>query len=82
MPGYLILASPDYQKMYWLKVIRFIHIRTVWNAVEEYIEKTLNRFGLTKPVIKKATYILILIIQMFSSIHILACIWIYIGKRT
>jgi len=83
VPGYLILVNAEnYQKLYWLKVIRFVHIREVWDAVEDYIRQTINRFGLPKPAVMKLTYIIILIIKLFSAIHYLACIWIYIGKIT
>ena len=62
-----------------LKIIRFIHVRSVFGWVADMVRIVLNRFGLEKGYIEKASHIINLIIVLFSAIHIIGCAWIAVG---
>ena len=85
IPGYMIMSYPDYppyQKLYWFRLIRFIQIRTVYGAVQNSVKFIFTKGALNKANIEKSISILNLIIGLSTSVHILACAWIYIGKIT
>ena len=65
-----------------LKLIRFIHVRSVFGWVADMVKILLNRFGLDKGTIEKASHIINLIIVIFSAIHIIGCGWIAVGQIT
>ena len=82
IPGYMIVSGGDRRQLYWLKLIRFIHFRTIYGAVQEILKIILLKFGLNKANVEKTIYILVIIVNMGSIVHDLACMWIYIGKIT
>ena len=65
-----------------LKLIRFIHIRSVFGWVADIVRILLNRLGLDKGNVDKASLIFNLIIVIFSAIHIIGCAWIALGQIT
>jgi len=67
---------------FWLKLIRFIHARSVYSSISDTVKSIFTRCGLDKGSVEKTSYIVNLIIYMLSAIHILGCTWIYIGKTT
>lgn len=77
MPGIITGQS---SRFYWFKLIRFIHLRVVYNMISLLVKGVLTRMNLTKSSVEKTSYSFNLIIYMFSAIHILGCTWIYIGK--
>ena len=62
-----------------LKLIRFIHVRSVFGWVADMVRIFLKRFGLDKGTIEKASHIINLIIVIFCAIHIIGCAWIAVG---
>lgn len=77
LPGIITEQSTLY---YPFKLIRFVHVRAVYNWISECFKKILERLGLNSAAVEKIAYIFNLNMIMFSAIHILACSWIYIGK--
>lgn len=77
IPG---IATGQSATWYWFKLIRFIHLRDVYNGISLLIKGILSKMNLTKSSVEKTSYSFNLIIYMFSAIHILGCSWIYIGK--
>lgn len=70
------------KSVYWLKMLRLSHARQAYGAVSEIIKFLLQKAGLNKGSVEKLLNILNLLIYLFSAIHILCCIWIYVGKIT
>lgn len=70
------------KSVYWLKMLRLYHARQAYGAVSEIIKFLLQKAGLNKGSVEKLLNILNLLIYLFSAIHILCCIWIYVGKIT
>lgn len=66
-------------RWYFLKIIRFIHIKTVYSCISNGVQFLLSRMNLDKSTTEKTSMILDMIIYMFSAIHILGCCWIGIG---
>ena len=64
------------------KLIRFIHIRSVFGWVADMVRILLNRFSLDKGTVEKTSHIINLIIVIFSAIHIIGCAWIAVGQIT
>jgi len=62
-----------------LKLIRFIHVKAVYGSLSDVIRILLNRFGLDKGSVEKASHIINLVIYLFSAIHIIGCAWINIA---
>ena len=65
-----------------LKLIRFIHVRSVYGWLSDVVRICLNRFGLDKGSVEKSSHIINLIIYIFSAIHIIACAWIAVAMIT
>lgn len=65
-----------------LKLIRFIHVRSVFGWVADMVKILLDRIGLDKGTIEKASHIINLVIVIFSAIHIIGCAWIAVGQIT
>ena len=65
-----------------LKLIRFIHVRSVYGWLSDVVRLCLNRFGLDKGSVEKSSHIINLIIYIFSAIHIIACAWIAVAMIT
>ena len=63
-------------------MLRLYHARQAYGAVSEIIKYMLQKAGLNKGSVEKLLNILNLLIYLFSAIHILCCIWIYVGKIT
>lgn len=75
------LLSNQSNSLYWLKLIRFIsHVRAVYGSLSDLVGYILKRMGLNKGNVEKTSFIINLIINMFSAIHILGCAWIFLGK--
>lgn len=62
-----------------LKLIRFIHVRSVYGWLSDVVRICLNRFGLDKGSVEKSSHIINLIIYIFSAIHIIGCAWIAVA---
>lgn len=87
--GYMIfdLASTitgffvgTYYDLYWFKLIRFIHARTVYGSISNAIRASLARLGLNKASAEKGSFIIDMILYLLQAIHFLGCAWILIGK--
>lgn len=76
------LVTNQGNTLYWFKLIRFLQVRSVYGSISDMVRFFLAKCGLNKSNIEKISYIINLIIYMFSAIHILGCAWIYIGKVT
>jgi hypothetical protein len=71
-----------YEQWYWVRLVRFVQLRSVFNNISEAFKWILTKFGLNKANIERVRYIINLGISMICGIHILGCLWIYIGKIT
>lgn len=78
LPG---LLSNQLQKFYWFKLIRFYHIREVFGHMAMLLKEFFSKIGLNKSAMDKFSYVGNLLIIMITSIHVLACCWIYIGLK-
>jgi len=84
LPGILTYQQQQY---YWFKLIRFVHIRDVFGHIQisatisNIFKSLFQKMGLNKSIMDKFSYSVNLIIIMFTSIHVLACCWIYIGRK-
>mmetsp|Transcript_5086 Transcript_5086/g.7726 ORF Transcript_5086/g.7726 Transcript_5086/m.7726 type:complete len:125 (+) Transcript_5086:867-1241(+) len=76
VPTLIAGQSSDY---FWFKLFRMFHIRSVYGSLSEFVSFTLSKMGLHKGSVEKTSFIINLLIYMFSAIHILGCAWIYIG---
>ena len=74
------ILSDQSNKFYWFKLFRFLHLRDVFNHISSRLKLAFQKCGLNKSLIDKVPYVLNLLINFFTSIHILACCWIYIGQ--
>lgn len=71
----------DMNKQFFnLKLIRFIHVKSVFGWVADMVRIFLNRIGLDKGTIEKMSHIINLIVVIFSTIHIIGCAWIAVGQ--
>ena len=77
-----LLTGETDENLYWLKLIRIFHVRQVYGSLSDLVRAVLTRMGLNKGNVEKTSFIINLIIYMFSAIHILGCAWIYIGTTT
>ena len=50
--------------LYWFKLIRFIHARTVYSSISNGIKASLARFGFNKASAEKASFIIDLILYL------------------
>ena len=69
-----------YSIWFCLRFIRFIYVRTVYGSLSEAIRQFLTKMGMDKGSIEKALMIFSLSMGMFSAIHFIGCIWIFIGN--
>ena len=69
----------QHSNWFHLKLIRFIHVRTVYGCLSDVVKIMLNKLELDKGSIEKASHIINLCIYIFSAIHILGCAWIAIA---
>lgn len=76
VPAFFLDGNSDW---FLLKIIRFIHVRTVYGSLSDAIRILLTKLGLDKGSVEKTSHIINLIIYMFSALHVLGCLWIYIG---
>mmetsp|Transcript_42101 Transcript_42101/g.64561 ORF Transcript_42101/g.64561 Transcript_42101/m.64561 type:complete len:410 (+) Transcript_42101:323-1552(+) len=65
-----------------VKLLRMYHVRVVYGQISDLVSLILQKMGLTKSNVEKISFIINLIIYMFSAIHILGCSWIYIGRES
>lgn len=77
IPSLFLDGNTDW---FFLKLFRMVHMRRVYAKISDIIKYALNRFGFDKASVEKTSYIFDLIIFSFSIIHILGCIWIYVGN--
>lgn len=73
------LFLDQHSNWFHLKLIRFIHVRTVYGCLSDVVRIMLNKFGLDKGSVEKSSHIINLIIYIFSAIHILGCAWIAVA---
>lgn len=76
------LFTNESDSMYYLKIFRMYHARGAYQALSDMIKVILSKMGANKGSVEKMSYIINLLIYLFSAIHILCCIWIYVGKIT
>lgn len=55
----------NHTDLYWFKLIRFIHARTVYGSISNGIKASLARFGFNKASAEKASFIIDLILYLF-----------------
>mmetsp|Transcript_1473 Transcript_1473/g.2589 ORF Transcript_1473/g.2589 Transcript_1473/m.2589 type:complete len:363 (-) Transcript_1473:1072-2160(-) len=77
-----LLTNQSSESYFWFKLVRFFHVRSVYGSLSDIVSFILSKMGLNKGNVEKTSFIINLIIYMFSAIHILGCAWIYIGKMT
>ena len=77
LPGIL---TNEVSFWYPVKLIRFIHAKTVQGFISEMVTHMLTKLNLNNAAIEKLTYIVNLNVVLFSIIHIVSCCWIYLGK--
>ena len=65
---------------FYLKLIRFMHVRSVYGCFSNVVRRVLNKIGLEKGSVEKASYIFNLILGISSVIHIIGCAWIAVGQ--
>jgi hypothetical protein len=53
-----------YTDLYWFKLIRFIHGRTVYGSISNGIKASLARFGFNKASAEKASFIIDLLLYL------------------
>ena len=79
--GFFVMSKIGYNySLYWCKLLRFLHIRTVFGSVSVAVRVAFSKCGMDEKRVENIGYIMDLIIIMFSAIHILGCAWIYLGK--
>lgn len=76
------LFTSEDDSYYYLKILRMTHARGAYQALSDMIKVILSKMGASKGSVEKMSYIINLLIYLFSAIHILCCIWIYVGKTT
>lgn len=76
------LFTSEDDSLYYLKIFRMYHARGAYQALSDMIKVILSKMGASKGSVEKMSYIINLLIYLFSAIHILCCIWIYVGKTT
>lgn len=64
---------------FFLKFLRFIHIKQVYGTISTGVQYILSRMNFDKSSTEKASMILDMVTYMASAIHILGCLWIGIG---
>jgi hypothetical protein len=74
------LVSNQSNSLYWFKLLRFLQVRSVYGSISDLVRFFMTKCGMNKSNVEKISFIINLIIYMFSAIHILGCAWIYIGK--
>jgi hypothetical protein len=74
------LFSDQSQSMYPTKLIRFIHVRSVFGFFSDLITSLFTKIGFNSSSTEKAAYIFNLSIILLTAIHMIACAWLYLGK--
>ena len=74
------LVSGQSNGMYWFKLFRFLQVRSVYGSISDMVRFFMTKCGMSKSNVEKISFIINLIIYMFSAIHILGCAWVYFGK--
>jgi len=74
------LISGQSSFYYPTKIIRFIHVKNVYGFISDMIKLLFTKMGFNSAATEKMAYIFNLNLILFSAIHILACMWIYLGK--
>ena len=75
--GFFVIT---YYDLYWFKLIRFIHARTVYGSISNAIRASLARLGLNKASAEKGSFIIDMILYLIQALHVLGCAWIFMGK--
>jgi len=63
---------------YWLKLIRFVHAKGVYDYITQLFKDMLKRIGIEKTI--KFTFVFELLLYLLSLSHFLGCMWVYLGK--
>jgi hypothetical protein len=74
------LISDQSSLWYPTKLIRYYHAKAVYLYISKIIKDLLTRMNFNTAATDKLAYIFNLNIILFSIIHIVACLWIYLGK--
>jgi len=76
------MVTFEKNSLYILKVFRIIHFRQFVRIFNENLNRIFNRIGLNKNVIGRIFFLVTISFNLTFIIHILACIWVYIGRTT
>ena len=74
--GYFVLSNPQY---YWLKCLRLVHLRSVFDSLASAVRSLLDKCGLENKNVQSFGHMIDMMIMMVTCFHFLTCAWIYLG---
>lgn len=77
IPTLVTYEDPNY---YRFKALRYVRFFGLLKHINDILQKIFNRMGLNKQLIERIFYFFKLMLNLLFIIHILACIWCYIGR--